>query len=505
MSPSSLADLRVVARYATLPSDLYSRVRPRPLAGAELLHVDEDVARTLGLDPARLDRAELTALLAGAATLPGAEPLAQAYSGHQFGVYVPRLGDGRAILLAQVEVGAEVWDLHLKGAGPTEYSRGGDGRAVLRSTVREYLAGIALHGLGIPTTRALALARSQTPVYREQPETGATLLRVAPSHLRFGTVEFAAYARREHLPALLERAVAWHFPELEALEPGPARTRALLEEVARRTADLVAQWQAVGFCHGVLNTDNLSLLGLTLDYGPYGFLDGFDLAHVCNHSDHLGRYRYERQPEVGLWNLGRLAQALRRLPPEREDPAAAVTLELEDAQAALDGYGARYLERTLALLGAKLGLREAPAADDELVGELYDLLQASGADYTRTFRALGQATPDDPGPLAQEFVGHREHLDAWLGGYWQRQAREGRATGEGARERQAAMRAVNPARVLRNHLAQRAIEAAEAGDPSELARLARALRDPFVDAPEFCAYSAAPAPDQRGIAVSCSS
>ncbi|MCA8923588.1 MAG: YdiU family protein, partial [Planctomycetes bacterium] len=491
-TPGALEGLRFVNPYASLPDALYARVQPRALAAPELVHVDEEVAAILGLEAAALDRELLTEVVGGARLLEGMDPLAQAYAGHQFGYYVPRLGDGRAILLGQVEVAGRVWDLQLKGAGPTQYSRGGDGRAVLRSTIREYLAGIALAGLGIPTTRALALVRSRTPVYREQPETGAALLRVASSHVRFGTFEYAAHAEREHLPALLERVLGWHFPELAREPAGPGRTQAFLAEVTRRTAELVARWQAVGFCHGVLNTDNMSILGLTLDYGPYGFLDAFDAAHVCNHSDPTARYAYQRQPEVGLWNLGRLAQALRRLPDGRPDPAEAVALSLDQAHAGLEEYGRVYLRTYLELMRQKLGLRDPLEAEDALLGELFDLLQAEGADYTRVFRALGEATPDDPGSLSAEVPGHPEHLEAWLASYWQRAAREGRTSEEGARERRALMRAANPSRVLRNYLAEQAIRAAEAGDDGPLERLVRGLRDPFRDDPEFCAFSAAP-------------
>ena len=504
-APGTLEGLKFVNPYSTLPSALHSRVRPRPLDEPRLVHADVEVGEQLGLDPTELERPELVELVAGARLLEGMEPLAQAYSGHQFGHYVPRLGDGRAVLLGQVEVGGRGWDLQLKGAGPTEYSRGGDGRAVLRSTIREYLAGIALAGLGIPTTRALALVSSSTPVYREQPETGASLLRVAPSHVRFGTFEYAAYARREHLSELLEGVLAWHFPELAEEAPGPERTRAFLSEVTRRTAELVARWQAAGFCHGVLNTDNMSILGLTIDYGPYGFLDAFDAGHVCNHSDHTGRYRYEQQPEIGLWNLGRLAQALRRLPEGREDPAQEVALSIEQAHAGLEDYGRVYLRTYLGLLREKLGLLADLEPEDELLGGLFDLLQAEGADYTRFFRALGEATPDDPGPLAAEVPRHADHLGAWLADYWGRVAGERRLAGPRAKERQAAMRAVNPARVLRNYLAERAIQATREGALGEMDRLVRALRDPFVDDPEFCAYSAAPPEWARGLAVSCSS
>jgi len=504
-APGTLEGLRFVNPYSALPDALYSRARPRPLAEPRLVHADVEVGRQLGLDVAELERPELVELVAGARALEGMDPLAQAYSGHQFGHYVPRLGDGRAVLLGQVEVDDRVWDLQLKGAGPTEYSRGGDGRAVLRSTIREYLAGIALAGLGIPTTRALAMVSSSTPVYREQPETGACLLRVAPSHVRFGTFEYAAYARREHLRELLERVIGWHFPQLAEQAPGPERTQAFLAEVTRRTAEVVARWQAVGFCHGVLNTDNMSVLGLTIDYGPYGFLDGFDAGHVCNHSDHTGRYRYERQPEIGLWNLGRLAQALRRLPEGQDDPAQAIALSLEQAHAGLEDYGRVYLRTYLGLLRDKLGLLADLDPEDELLGNLFDLLQAEGADYTRFFRALGEATPDDPGPLVAEVTQHPDHLRAWLAELWARVAGERRLAGDAAEERREAMRAVNPARVLRNHLAEGAIRATREGNLDEIERLVRALRDPFVDDPEFCAYSAAPPEWARGLAVSCSS
>ena len=295
--------------FARLPPAFYQVVDPTPLPDPHVVALNPDAAALIDLDLEGVPREALAAYLAGNHRIPGAEPLAMLYAGHQFGVWVPQLGDGRAILLGQVRnARGERWDLHLKGAGPTRFSRMGDGRAVLRSTIREYLGSEALHGLGIPTTRALSIIGSPQPVYREVPETAATLVRLSPSHVRFGTFQlFSSRGMLAEVQQLADHVIEHHLPELQG---APDRVRGLLRHAVERTAELMADWTAAGFAHGVMNTDNMSILGLTLDYGPFGFLDDFDPTFICNHTDTQGRYAFDQQPAVGHWNCTRLAEAL---------------------------------------------------------------------------------------------------------------------------------------------------------------------------------------------------
>ena len=291
--------------FAALPPLFYSAVQSTPLADPHLISFNADVAALIGLDPAQAQHVDAAGYLSGNVSLPGAQPVAALYAGHQFGHYVQQLGDGRAMLLGELDNG---WELQLKGAGPTPYSRGSDGRAVLRSTIREYLCSEAMHGLGIPTTRALSIVGSPQPVYREQVETAAVLTRVSQSFVRFGSFEVYFYrGQKEALRTLADYVIARHYPHLvDAADKYPR----FLREVVLNTARLMAHWQAIGFAHGVMNTDNMSILGLTLDYGPFGFLDTYDPGFICNHSDETGRYAFKQQPDIGAWNLTRLAQAL---------------------------------------------------------------------------------------------------------------------------------------------------------------------------------------------------
>lgn len=315
MSAHSLSELHAVNSFAALPAAFHTRLAPQPLNNPRLLHANAEAAALIGLDPAVLRTPEFLRVFSGAEPLPGGDSLAAVYSGHQFGVWAGQLGDGRAHLLGEVEGPSGAWELQLKGSGLTPYSRMGDGRAVLRSSVREYLASEAMHGLGIPTTRALALVASDDPVWRETVETAAIVTRMSPSFVRFGSFEHWSSRRQpDLLKTLADYVIDRSYPECRAAPAGEAHSDTapyvrLLREVTRRTALLMADWQAVGFCHGVMNTDNMSILGLTLDYGPYGFMDGFRLGHVCNHSDSEGRYSWNRQPSVALWNLYRLGAA----------------------------------------------------------------------------------------------------------------------------------------------------------------------------------------------------
>lgn len=485
---SRMQELSFDNRFRALGAAFYTPLRPTGFANPHLVAANPDAAALLGLDPEVLHSPEFLAWASGNAEAPGSAPLAMVYSGHQFGGYTPQLGDGRGLLLGQVRTAQGLIDLHLKGAGKTPYSRFADGRAVLRSTIREYLAGEALHGLGVPSTRALAIAGSDEPVIRERVETGAMLIRLARTHVRFGSFEYFHYQQRPELV----RALADHV--IETYLPAAAHSSepyvALFRHAVQATARLIAHWQAVGFCHGVMNTDNLSILGETLDFGPYGFLDAYDPGHICNHSDHEGRYAYDRQPAIGLWNCNALAHALSTLIPV---PALReVLLEYEPLLLA----ELRRHQR------AKLGLELAQSGDDALSDDLLALLAAGGIDYTLFFRRLCDFRPDTDNQPLRDLCPDRDAFDAWARRYAARLAAEPRA----AAERAAAMRAVNPKYVLRNYLAEIAIRKAEdEGDYSEIEALRRVLARPFAEQPE-CERYAAPPPDWgRKLAISCSS
>jgi uncharacterized protein YdiU (UPF0061 family) len=487
--------------YARLPAAFYSKVSPTALPDPYLVSFNPAAAALIDLDPSEAERPDFVEYFGGGRALPGVEPLAMLYAGHQFGSYVPQLGDGRAILLGEVRnARGEKWDLHLKGAGATPYSRGFDGRAVLRSTIREYLCGEAMHALGIPSSRALCIVGSDEPVRRETLETAAALVRMAASHVRFGTFEVFYYRQQpERVRELADYVIAAHFPELsrpELSRPELAgaedKYRQFLVEVARRTARLIAKWQAVGFAHGVMNTDNMSILGLTLDYGPFGFLDDYHAGFVCNHSDYSGRYAFDRQPAVGLWNVSRLAQTLVNLIP------------VEEASAALDIYQPAFAAHYGELMRAKLGLTTEADEDAELLLTLLDSLEANGVDYTNFFRRLGnfETRPDAPcDPLRDMFV-EPAAFDAWAARYRARLLAE---SSEDA-ARKIRMDGVNPKYILRNYLAQNAITAATARrDYTEIDRLLAVLRAPFAEQPGREAYAESPPDWGKRLAVSCSS
>lgn len=492
-----LADLTFDNSFSRLPAGMHARVRPTPLQGAHLASLSPAAAALLELSPDSLREQEAVAALSGSQLLPGMDPIAMCYAGHQFGHYVPQLGDGRALVLGEVlTAGGARWELQLKGGGLTPFSRDGDGRAVLRSTIREYLCSEAMHGLGIPTTRALCLFGSDEEVYRERIERGALLVRMAPSHVRFGSFE-VFYHRQQYreLQQLADYVIDHDFPDLRDCE---RPYLALLREVVGRTARLVAQWQLAGFAHGVMNTDNMSILGLTLDYGPFGFIDAYDPGFVCNHSDHRGRYAFDQQPSVGLWNLTCLAQAL--LPLLDADDA---DVSVEQARDALADYEPAFAAAYVSGMRAKLGLREAHADDPALAASLLDLMAVSGVDYTNLFRDLAALCLDEAAsatPLRDRFI-DRPAFDAWADDYRARL----RAEGSGDATRAAVMRSVNPRYVLRNYLAQQAIERAEQGDYSEVDCLLDLLSRPFEEQPERQGYAAEPPDWGRRLEVSCSS
>ena len=487
---ASLADLQTDNSFAALPPNFYTRLAARPLTAPRLLHANTDAAALIGLDPAALHTPEFLAVASGMAALPGGDTLAAVYSGHQFGVWAGQLGDGRAHLLGEVRGPQGNWELQLKGAGMTPYSRMGDGRAVLRSSVREYLASEAMAGLGIPTTRALSLVVSDDPVIRENVETAAIVTRMAPSFVRFGSFEHWASNREpESLRTLADYVIDRFYPQCRDAggEKGPLV--ALLDEVMRRTARLMADWQAVGFCHGVMNTDNMSILGLTLDYGPYGFMDAFQLGHVCNHTDSQGRYAWNRQPSVGLWNLYRLAGSLH-----------AIVDDADALRGVLEGYEAVFTQAFHDRMAAKLGIAQWLPEDEELLDELLRLMHTGRADFTLTFRRMADAVRGQSQPFVDLFI-DRPAAGQWLARLQARHV----ADGLPADARTSAMDRVNPLYVLRNHLAEQAIRAAQQGDPSEIDTLLRLLRHPFAAVQGYESYAALPPDWAAGIEVSCSS
>ncbi len=477
--------------YARLPQTFYAKLNPTPFdVPPYLVSFNPAAAELIDLDPAQAKRPEFAGVFGGSLLVPGMEPLAMLYSGHQFGVYVPQLGDGRAILLGEIRnERGEKWDLHLKGAGLTPFSREGDGRAVLRSTIREYLCCEAMHGLGIPTTRALCIVGSDHKVYREQVETGAIVLRMAPSHVRFGSFEILYYRKQhEQLKVLADFVIAHHYPHLVEAADKYAH---FFHEVVERTAKLISQWQAVGWAHGVMNTDNMSILGITLDYGPFGFIDDYDPGLVCNHSDHNGRYAFNQQPYIGLWNLSCLAQALLPL------------AQKEDLKAALDRYTPLCEEGYMELMRAKLGLIETKEEDASMIQDLLALMHLQHVDYTSFFRALGlfQAGTESLNELIRDFFLDRESFDQWARRYKDRLRQEGSRD----EDRLVRMNRVNPKYVLRNYLAQTAIEKAQKKDFSEIDRLLSLLQNPYSDQSGMDAYAAPPPNWGKHLSVSCSS
>ena len=492
-------------RYASLGPDFYTELPGTGLPDPHWVATSPDCAELLGWPQDWWTRPEMLAAFSGNAPLPGMKPLATVYSGHQFGVWAGQLGDGRALLLGGIDGPNGHFELQLKGAGLTPYSRRGDGRAVLRSSIREFLCSEAMAALGIPTTRALAITGSTAlKVQRERVETGAVVTRVAPSFLRFGHFEhFTHHGMEPRTRELFDYFLRHHAPEC-ADAPNPVT--AALAKVAAQTAELVAKWQAVGFMHGVMNTDNMSMLGLTIDYGPFGFMDGFDPGHVCNHSDHQGRYAFARQPQVAFWNLHALAQALLPLMPNVDTDAEAAGDELIES---LEIYRERFGQTLLGAMRDKLGLSPDVDERDEdgpLIDDWLRLLAAHRTDYTIVHRRLAGFDPRQPADAAvngavRDLFLDRTAFDAWASRYAERLKIE---PADALANRARRMNAVNPAVVLRNHLAETAIQRAEAGDFDETRRLLDVLRRPF-DEPAQASDADFPPSWAQTLEVSCSS
>jgi serine/tyrosine/threonine adenylyltransferase len=480
--------------YAALPANFFARVAPTPVASPRLIKLNRPLAVQLGLDPDLLSAAEGAEILAGKTLPAGADPIAMAYAGHQFGHFVPQLGDGRAILLGEViDKDGVRRDIQLKGSGPTPFSRRGDGRAALGPVLREYIVSEAMFALGIPTTRSLAAVMSGESVMRETMLPGAVLTRVAASHIRVGTFQyFAARGDTEGVRRLADHVIARHYPQAaEAKRP----YHALLEGVIARQADLIARWLLVGFIHGVMNTDNTSISGETIDYGPCAFMDHYDPAQVFSSIDEMGRYAYANQPRIALWNLTRLAECLLPLFSDDQDKAIA------EAQEILGAFIDKFATAYQAGLRNKIGLFTMRDGDEALVQDLLDAMARNQADFTLTFRRLSEAAL---GPAfdaeVRALFAEPSAYDEWAARWRQRASEEPQT----AAERQAAMRAVNPAFIPRNHRVEAVIQAAMVKDDyAPFEELLAVLSKPFEDQPQFAEYTEPPQPDQRVLQTFC--
>jgi uncharacterized protein YdiU (UPF0061 family) len=493
---------KLTNHFAALGKDFYTELAPQGIPNPYSVCVSRAVADELGLSEEWMASAEALQVFAGNIAPEGSQPLASVYSGHQFGVWAGQLGDGRALLLGELETADAAtgdlrnFEIQLKGAGRTPYSRMGDGRAVLRSSIREFLCSEAMHGLGIPTTRALAVVGSDMLARRETNETTAVVTRVAPSFIRFGHFEHFAYrGENEQLKLLADYVIERYYPECKTTHDNPHVLAAnpyaaLLAAVSSRTATMAAAWQAVGFCHGVMNTDNMSILGLTIDYGPFQFLDGFNPAHICNHSDEQGRYAYNRQPNIAYWNLFCLGQALM---PLIEQVAGSSDAAQAAALAALEPFKSEFPAALQAKMQAKLGLPDVQDGDKILIEDVLKLLAKERTDYTIFWRTLSTSVAANNFEPVRDLFVDRDALDDWV---IRLKARHPNSQ---------LMLQNNPKFVLRNHLAQIAIERAQMKDFSEVARLLRILEKPFTEHKD-CEDLAGFPPDWAShLEISCSS
>jgi uncharacterized protein YdiU (UPF0061 family) len=463
--------------YARLPDRLYARVAATPVASPHIVKLNRPLAELLGADVDLLVSDAGAQFLSGNTVPDGAEPIALAYAGHQFGAFVPQLGDGRAILLGEVVcTDGKRRDIQLKGAGRTPFSRGGDGRAALGPVLREYVVSEAMAALGVPTTRALAVVTTGEPVLRDEPLPGAVLTRVAASHIRVGTFQYFAVRRdRDALRALTAHALLRHYPEAMGTNNDAL---ALLGKVVDAQADLIAKWLGVGFVHGVMNTDNTAISGETIDYGPCAFLDEYDPGKTFSSIDHHGRYAFANQPAIGLWNMARLAEAL--LPLISEDEEEAVRLATEP----LDRFRPRFVSSYLRVMRAKLGLVHEDAADEALIEGVLALLAEHHVDYTVFFRKLCSAAADP----AVDMGISSDAFHAWMTD-WRRHLVP--------TESEARMRLANPAFIPRNHRVEEVIEAGLGGDFQPFETLVAVLGKPYEDQPQHAGLAEPPSPEQR--------
>ena len=474
--------------YGDLPSLFHRAIQLSPVSQPHWIARNDTLAKTLGLDAAWFAGDEALAALAGNAPLPDATPLAMAYSGHQFGGWAPLLGDGRALLAGEWLAPDGIrFDLHLKGSGPTPYSRNGDGRATLGAMLREYIVSEAMAGLGIPTTRALAVVATSEPVHRQISEPGAVLTRVALSHVRVGTFQFAAVnGARSDLASLADREISRNYPEIS----GPDRYRDFLQAIIARQANLVARWMGVGFIHGVMNTDNMSVAGETIDYGPCAFIDVFHPQKVFSSIDQFGRYAWDKQPAMALWNLTRLAESLLPLLHEQRDTAIALaTAELERFMPDFE----RHFEAGMA---AKFGLARPHEGDGTFIARMFTHLMTGQVDFTLFFRRLTQVAEGKPENALVKLFSEVGEAKAALALWRERVALTGSVD-------MATMRLANPVVIARNHRVEEAIRAADQGDLAPFHRLTAALQKPFVPDPAFEDLELAPQPDEIVVRTFC--
>ncbi len=483
---ATLPGLKWDNRFARLGTDFYTGLPPSPLPSPYWISRNRAMAGEIGLEEAWFESQAALEILTGNRVAQGSQPLASVYSGHQFGQWAGQLGDGRALLLGELDAAGGAQEIQLKGAGATPYSRMGDGRAVLRSSIREYLCSEAMHGLGIPTTRALCVTGSDAKVRREEIETAAVVTRTAPSFIRFGHFEHFSYSdQHPQLKTLADFVIDSFYPACrDAAQPYAA----LLQAVSERTAHLMAAWQASGFCHGVMNTDNMSILGLTIDYGPFQFLDAFDPTHVCNHSDTEGRYAYNKQPNIAYWNLFCLGQALLPLMDTQEQ-----------ALAALESYKTVFPHALEGRMRAKLGLADARPEDKTLIENTFKLLAADKVDYPIFWRRLNHFGSPHGREAVRDLFLDRPAFDTWALQYSERFA----SADVGLRAD--LMLKNNPKYVLRNHLGEEAIQAAKLKDFSGVNTLLTLLQSPFDEHPGHDSYCGFPPIWATSIEISCSS
>lgn len=472
--------------YARLPKSFFSGVKPNQVSSPKLVKLNEALAESLGLNAEELKSEENVQVFAGNDVPAGAFPLAQAYAGHQFGHFT-MLGDGRAMLIGeQITPDGKRFDIQLKGSGRTPFSRGGDGRAALGPMLREYIISEAMHGLGIPTTRSLAVVTTGESIIRETMLPGAILTRTASSHLRVGTFQYAAGRENtEELRVLADYAINRHYPQIEGNDN---RYLSFLKEVIKRQAALIAKWQLIGFIHGVMNTDNMTISGETIDYGPCAFMDTYHLDTVFSSIDSQGRYAYGNQPRIGGWNLARLAEALMPLLHDNEEKA------LEIAQEAMYEYAPQYESNWHTGMRAKLGLVKEEKEDEKLIEDLLGMMQKYQADFTNTFKVLTFGKFEDAAMNGKpEFV-------EWLKNWQQRRSREEQSM----EDAQALMKRSNPAFIPRNHRVEEALAAAvEHGDYQVMERLLQMLANPFAHMPEQEAYCTPPSASQQPYRTYC--
>ncbi|MBN8828008.1 MAG: YdiU family protein [Sphingobacteriia bacterium] len=477
-------------KYASLPSDFYTKMLPEKVSKKPfLVHANKEAAKLIDLDPATFLDKNFVEYFAGNKQLQGSENLAMVYAGHQFGYYVPKLGDGRAILLGQVRnKNGELVDIQLKGSGKTPYSRFADGRAVMRSSIREYLCSEAMFGLSIPTTRALCVIGTNEPVMREGLEPGAIVTRISTgSNIRFGHFEYFYYSGKpEALKQLIDHVITEYFH----ISPNGNYYIDWFKEVVSRTAKLIANWQAVGFQHGVMNTDNMSITGLTIDYGPFGFMEEYDENWIANHSDHSGRYAFNQQPSIGMWNLYALAYSLQDIIP------------IEETNEIIKGYKTILGETYSNLMLKKIGLVEKEFKDNNLWVELLEIMQESKADYTLTFRKLSDVNEKNDNNFWLNILDNSEKAKEWLSKYFAKL----KVLNQNNEERKLRMNKINPKYVFRNWIAETAIRAAEDNcNYSIIDNLINILQNPFDEHEEFNHFASQAPSHLRNLWVSCSS